>query len=246
MNPCIVIPFYNHGSRIREVLEDVAPMHLPCFVIDDGSDAENRALLTEAAAALEWVRVERHAENRGKGAALKTAYRRAALAGYSHVLQLDADGQHDARDLPLLLEQATACPTALVLAAPIFENAPASRRYGRQISRFWVWVETRSFAITDPLCGLRCMPLASTCRVLDDVPCGDRMEFDPEIAVRLVWAGVPVRNVPSRVRYVPGNVSHFQLWRDNVRITRLHTGLFFGMLLRALRILRDDRRMKSA
>ena len=55
--------------------------------------------------------------------------------------------------------------------------------------------------------------------------------------MRLVWAGVRVRNVPTKVTYPSDGVSHFDLWRDNLRISWMHTRLFFGMLPRVPRLL---------
>jgi hypothetical protein len=63
------------------------------------------------------------------------------------------------------------------------------------------------------------------------------MDFDPEIAVRLVWAGLPVVGVPTRVRYFAGGVSHFNLFRDNVCLIWLHVRLFLGMLRRLPQLL---------
>jgi len=237
VNPCLLVTIYNHGDAIGAVLESLAPLDLPCLIVDDGSDEATRKALDRLDSAYPWVRLERRTRNGGRGAALKTGYRLAARLGYTHAAQIDADGQHPAGDVPVLLAAARRQPDALVLAFPIFgANAPRSRRYGHWISRFWVWLETCSFAIRDPLCGLRCVPLAPTMRVIERRRCGDHMEFDPEIAVLLVWEGVPVVNVPTRVRYLPGGISHFRLVRDNVRISWLHTRLFFGMLRRAPRL----------
>jgi hypothetical protein len=149
------------------------------------------------------------------------------------VIQLDADGQHDPADVPLFLDAARARPEALVLGVPRFEGPmPLARRYGRLLSCFWVWVETLSLAIRDPLCGFRCLPLAPTVALLGRSPLGDRMDFDPELVVRLGWAGVPIVNVPVRVRYFSDGLSHFQPLRDNALISWAHTRLVFGMLWR--------------
>lgn len=244
MNPCLLIPVYDHGLELGPLLESLESLSLPCIVVDDGSHCETRQALDRLAERFSWVRLERHLTNGGKGAALKTGYARAAAEGHSHVLQLDADGQHSASDVATLWVSARSEPSALVLGRPILENAPKARLYGRLISRFWVNVETCSRKIGDPLCGLRCMPLEATLRVLSSADCGDHMEFDPEIAVRLVWAGVPVVNVPCRVRYFPGGTSHFDMLRDNWRISRMHARLFFGMLLRLPRFLGS--RLKEA
>jgi len=232
MNPCLLITIYDHGSTIAAVVESLAKFDLPCLIVDDGSDAETRAALDRVRARHAWVRVE-HRLHCGRGAALRTGYRLAARQGYSHALQLDADGQHDADDVPALLAAARARPDALVLGEPRFDaDAPASRRYGRWISRVWVWIETASLAIRDPLCGFRCIPLDAAVRLLARRPCGDHMDFDPELAVRLFWAGVPVENVRTRVRYFSEGVSHFALVRDNLRMVWLHTRLACSAPLR--------------
>jgi predicted LPLAT superfamily acyltransferase len=247
MKPCLLIPIYDHPATIAAVVEALAPLDLPCLIVDDGSGEETRRVLDRLAPRFEWVRVERHERNAGRGAALQTGYRSAARLGYSHAVQLDADGQHDAADVPAMLDAARRHPDALVLGEPIFdESAPLARRFGRSISRFWVWLETCSLAIRDPLCGFRCMPLLPTVRILDDVRCGTHMDFDLEIVVRLAWAGSPVVGVPTRVRYFADGVSHFDMFRDNVRLTWLHTRLFLGMLLRLPRLLAPRLRREPA
>ena len=67
---------------------------------------------------------------------------------------------------------------------------------------------------------------------------GRRMDFDPEVLVRLKWAGLAMRFLPVAVHYPEGGVSHFRLGRDNALISWMHTRLFFGMLLRAVPLLR--------
>ena len=242
MKPCLLIPIYDHPATIAAVVEALAPLHLPCLIVDDGSGEETRHVLDRLASRFEWVRVERHERNAGRGAALQTGYRSAARLGFSHAVQLDADGQHETSDAPVLLDAARRHPDTLVLGEPIFdESAPVARRFGRGISRFLVRLETCSLAIRDPLCGFRCMPLVPAVRILDEVRCGTHMDFDPEIAVRLVWEGLPVVGVPTRVRYFAGGVSHFNLFRDNVRLIWLHVRLFLGMLRRLPQLLAPPR-----
>ena len=108
---------------------------------------------------------------------------------------------------------------------------PKGRLYGRYLTHVWVWINTLSLAIKDSMCGFRVYPLVRTLAAI--VPSiGKRMDFDPEIAVRLVWAGTQVVNLPTRVTYPADGVSHFDVWRDNLRISAMHTRLFFGMLWR--------------
>ncbi len=232
VNPCLLVPIYNHKDTIGAVLDSLAYLELPCLVVDDGSDETTQEVLRGERARRPWVELSRLPVNRGRGAALRHGYCRAAERGFSHVVQLDADGQHDPADVPKFLESARRQPEALVLGRPIFgTDSPAVRRQGRRLSQAFVWAVTGSYAIEDPLCGFRCFPLRRTVPLLDAVRLGDRMEFDPEIVVRLAWAGVPIVNVPTRVRYFRGGLSNFRMVRDNALIVRAYARLVLARLL---------------
>jgi predicted LPLAT superfamily acyltransferase len=230
----IVIPIYNHKDEIGTTLERLMPHALPIFVVDDGSDEATQAVL--AALAQRWsprVSVLRLAVNGGKGAAVMAGLRAARDAGFTHALQIDADGQHDAADVPRFLDAARAAPDAVVLGRPIYdETVPKARLYGRYLTHVWVWIETLSFAIPDSMCGFRLYPLDAACALIDSVQLPTRMDFDIEILVRLSWRALRFVTIPTRVTYVPGGLSHFDVVRDNVRISKSHTRLVAGMLLR--------------
>lgn len=239
VRPCLLIPIYNNKDTIAAVLADLAPHNLPCLIIDDGSDAMTREVLAREAARHAWVHVLHHNANRGKGQAVCTGFFAAVDQGYTHAIQIDADGQHNARDIDRFLAEATAHPEALILGKPLFgPDVPFGRYFGRKISQWCVWVETLSRAISDPLCGFRVYPLAATVALLKCTRVGARMDFDPDIAVRLYWAGAAIRNVETRVVYPEGGVSHFRMFRDNVRISWMHTRLLVGMLMRIPQLLR--------
>jgi GT2 family glycosyltransferase len=236
VNACVLIPIFDHGDTIGGVLDGLAPLGLPCVVVNDGSGPDTIAALARLASRYPWVHVEHLPVNRGRGAALQHGYRAASARGFSHAVQLDADGQHDPAEVGVLLEAAARNPDALVLGDPRFdETAPRARLYGRRLSQAIVWAYTGSFAVHDPLCGFRCFPLAPTLAVLDRHRFGARMDFDPEIVVRLAWAGVPIVNVPVRVRYFAHGRSHFRLVGDNARITATYSRLFVARLGRTLR-----------
>jgi glycosyltransferase involved in cell wall biosynthesis len=233
VRPTLLIPIYDHGETIGDVVKSLLPFGLPCLIVDDGSHAPTRAVLDRIAAEQPGVTLHRRPHNGGRGAALKTGYRAAFALGYSHALQLDADGQHAAADVPRFLAEMEARPDALVLGTPRFDDSvPASRLYGRQLSRAMVWAATLSFDVSDPLCGFRGIPLAPTVALLDRVVTGDHMEFDPELVIQLHWAGVPVRNVPTRVVYREGGLSHFDMLRDNARLVGVYAGTLVGGLRR--------------
>jgi len=230
---CLVVPVFNHGEAIGTTVANLRAHGLPIFIVDDGSDEATRRVLERLANENTTVHLLSLSPNQGKGAAVMHGLRTAYAEGFTHALQIDADGQHDARDVPKFVAQARANPDALVCGQPIFDDSvPKARHIGRYITHFWVWVETLSFAIKDSMCGFRLYPLAQTCRLIDRCHVPTRMDFDPAIAVRLVWAGMPVVNVPTRVTYPPGGLSHFDMWRDNLRISSTHARLVAGMLWR--------------
>lgn len=239
-SPCVVIPCYNHGAMMASVLARLAPFNLPVFIVDDGSDEATRLQLEPLLDA--QVTLIRLATNQGKGAAVMRGLQVAADAGFSHALQVDADGQHQIEDCPQMLAEARQHPHCLISGQPVYDDSiPKSRLYGRYITHFWVWVETLSFSISDSMCGFRVYPLAPTLALATRHPIGQRMDFDTEIMVRLYWAGTPSRFIATRVTYPQDGVSHFDALHDNLRISWMHTRLFFGMLPRIPSLLKRRR-----
>lgn len=227
--PCVVIPCYNHGAMMASVLSRLSPLGLPVIIIDDGSDDITRAQL--APLLTEQIILIRLPENQGKGAAVMRGLQAATAAGFSHALQVDADGQHQIEDSPKLLAEARRHPECLISGQPVYDDTiPKSRLYGRYITHFWVWVETLSLSIKDSMCGFRVYPLEPVQALAR--PIGQRMDFDTEIMVRLYWRGTPSRFIPTRVTYPLDGISHFDALHDNLRISWMHTRLFFGMLPR--------------
>ena len=230
----MLIPVYNHEHAIGPTLDAVLTQDCTVLLVDDGSDEACARVLIELceryADRVELLRLE---QNGGKGAAVKAGLRALLAAGYSHGLQIDADGQHDIDDLPRLLAAARQYPQSLVSGYPEFAaDAPRIRFYARYLTHVWVWINTLSFDIRDTMCGFRVYPLAAVVAMLEQEPCGDRMDFDPEVMVRWHWRGGHVIGLSTRVSYPLDGVSHFDVIKDNLRITRMHARLFFGMLLR--------------
>lgn len=230
---CAVIPVYNHGATVGAVVTRLHAQGLPCILVDDGSDSDCAAVLNEQAD-LRDVYLVRRQVNGGKGAAVEDGLRKAQALGYTHALQVDADGQHALEDIPAFLTASQAHPQAVVCGAPIYGNdIPRSRYYGRWLTHVWVWINTLSFDIRDAMCGFRLYPLASVIAVFDSVDTGKRMDFDIGVLVHLHWRGVPMHWISTPVIYPENGISHFQGLRDNYLISRMHARLFFGMLRRA-------------
>lgn len=231
--PCIVIPTYNHHATIAATVEKLSRFNLDIFIIDDGSNNETKAVLTTLPSIYSKTQILQLPVNRGKGAAVMHGMLYAQNAGFSHALQIDADGQHNIEDVDQFLTAAKTHPYHVICGKPIYDDTvPKGRLYGRYITHFWVWVETLSFEIQDSMCGFRLYPLESSCQLIREVALPKRMDFDTAIVVRLAWRGLQFINIPTRVIYPENGLSHFNMWHDNVRITKMHTRLCCGMLLR--------------
>ncbi|GAB2584956.1 glycosyltransferase family 2 protein [Dyella jejuensis] len=232
--PCALVPIYNHKDTIAATVHALRVHGLPVLIVDDGSNAATRAVLEAVAANEPKVQLIRLPRNGGKGRALTAGLIAARDAGFSHALQIDADGQHDAADVPRFLAEGRTAPQALICGQALYdESVPRARLYGRYVTHVCVWLETLSFTLRDSMCGYRLYPLDATCAEIDRAPLPARMDFDTEVAVRLVWRGVPVRNLPTRVIYPENGLSHFRMLHDNLRISAMHTRLLLGMLPRA-------------
>ena len=232
-SPCVLIPCYNHGAMMSGVLDRLQPFNLPCIVVDDGSDKATQDQLARLAAEYSNLTLIRLPVNAGKGAAVISGIQAAADAGFSHAVQVDADGQHAIEDIPRLLALAKEHPAALISGQPIYDDSvPRSRLYGRWVTHIWVWIETLSLQLKDSMCGFRVYPVAPTRQLAQRVTLGKRMDFDTEVMVRLYWQGNPSYFIPTRVIYPQDGLSHFDALKDNLRISLMHTRLFFGMLPR--------------
>jgi uncharacterized protein (DUF2062 family) len=221
----VVVPVYNHAATLRGVVKGCLREGYSVLVVDDGSTDGSLATVAD-------LPITRHrlAQNRGKGAALQAGAAVAADLGYEAVITLDADGQHDPLDAKLLLEVAAPAWPAIVLGARRMAslNVPSASRFGMAFSNFWVRLECGE-NLPDTQSGFRLYPVALLTRRF----LSRRYTFEVEVLVRGSWAGLPILSTPISVYYPPREerVSHFRMFRDNLRLTTLHTWLVARSLL---------------
>jgi glycosyltransferase involved in cell wall biosynthesis len=226
----VVIPVYDHEHAIAKVVAGVQQAAVPCLLVDDGSRASCALVLQQLSQQPQvgLLRLE------------LAGFAHAAALGYSHVLQIDADGQHDTADIPAFIAASQQQPDAVICGIPAYDQSvPKARLYGRYATHIWVWINTLSLHLRDSMCGFRVYPLAPLQQLVASARLGRRMDFDTEVLVRLYWRQVPVAHRLTRVTYPVDGVSHFDVWRDNLRISAMHARLFLGMLRRLPRLLRQ-------
>jgi len=230
MKLACVIPHYNHSATLFDVAAGAKRHLADVRVVDDGSTD----LPDDFEARLEKLGVAliRHRGNLGKGAALLTAARALHEDGVTHMIVLDADGQHNPDDLPRFAAEVEKHPDAVVVGCRDFEhaeNVPGASRFGRKFSNFWCRLET-GIKCADTQSGFRAYPVAGLtslhfyCR---------RYNFEIEALVKLLWAGYALREIKIPVFYdAPGKrISHFDPWKDNLRLSLLHSCLVTRQLL---------------
>jgi len=233
-----VVPVYNHEMAVPAVVAALRAHGLPVILVDDGSDDACSRALAELAREPD-IRLVQLPVNGGKGAAVIAGLRAAQERGYSYALQVDADGQHDLRDVPRFLDASRREPDAIICGRPLFDSSiPPLRYFSRYITHVLVWLQTLSLkAVRDSMCGFRLYPVRSVLQVVDQDGVGTRMDFDVELLVKLVWRGQELRWIDTRVSYPRDGISHYRLLSDNLRVAAMHVRLIFGMLWRAPMIL---------
>ena len=230
----VLIPSYNPGPAVLTTVQAARAQWPVVWVVDDGSNDGSTASLQELAASDPGLHLIVLPRNSGKGAAVLAGLEAAAAAGFTHVLTMDADGQHPAALIPDFMAASQAAPAAMILGKPVFgPEAPALRVNGRKVSNGWANFETLWMGIGDSLYGFRVYPIAPLMRIMRGRRWMRRFDFDPEAVVRLCWAGVQPINKDAPVRYLSaeeGGMSHFRYLRDNILLTWMHTRLFLGFL----------------
>ena len=232
----VLIPSYNTGRKVLDTVREARAFWQPVWVVIDGSTDGTTESLQALAVGDSGLKVLVLAQNRGKGAAVLHGLRQAEAAGYTHVLTMDADGQHPAHKIPEFMAASAANPQAPILGLPVFDaSAPLLRLHGRKISNGLANLETLWHGIGDALCGFRVYPAAPLRDIMERRYWMRRFDFDPEAATRLCWRGLNPINVPTPVRYLrpeEGGVSHFNYLRDNALLAWMHVRLLVEFALR--------------
>jgi glycosyltransferase involved in cell wall biosynthesis len=204
---CGVIAAYNARETIADVVRGVR-RHLGTVIVADDGGTDG----TGEAARQAGADVVRLATNRGKGQALRVLFAEARARGFSAVIAIDADGQHDADDIPSLLQAHRDQPEAVITGSRMGDpdRIPRRRRNSMLVARFFVSLAANQF-IEDTQCGFRLYPLATMASIALRK---ERYVTETEILVKVGDSGGRVRSLPIKALYPPGQPTHFRSIRD--------------------------------
>ncbi len=232
MNIACVIPYYNNPDTILDVAEKCRRYLQEVIVVDDGSTQHHQQFETTLQQL--GITLLKHQENQGKGAALITAFNYLQHSDCDYAITIDADGQHKPEDLQAFIEaineHAPDCDKIFIGVRDFtVPNVPGSSKFGRSFSNFWVALET-GVLCRDTQSGFRAYPvkplekLRFSCR---------RYNFEIEILVKCLRGGIQLHELPIDVIYPPTDerISHFAPFKDNFRLSLLHTKLVCQKLL---------------
>jgi len=218
--PLIVIPLYNQASMVRKVVTK-SMLYCPnILVIDDGSSDAGISMVRDLG-----IGLISYAKNKGKGHAIILGAQYAKNGNWTHILTIDADGQHYPADIEKLLKAAKENPNDIIIGNRDFSGAsiPKLSKFGRKFSGFWARVQTGK-KIIDIQSGFRVYPMS----VFNKFKLfSNRFDFEVEIIIKAIWAGFCVREIPVSVYYPKKSerVSHFKIVQDNARLAVLNTYL---------------------
>ncbi|MDR1666945.1 MAG: glycosyltransferase family 2 protein [Bacteroidales bacterium] len=218
MKICAVIPTFNNDRTLSEVINGVLKHIAAVIVVNDGSTDRTADILEEYG---ERIRVISCPANRGKGYALRQAFRYALCKGFTHAIAIDSDGQHFADDIPNFLATAIRRPDALIIGNRNLsqENMPRKNTFANRFSNFWFTVQTAR-RLADTQTGFRLYPLEKIGKMHLFTR---RYETELEILVRSAWNGIPFVPIAVGVHYAPDRVTHFRPFADFARISLLNT-----------------------
>jgi uncharacterized protein (DUF2062 family) len=223
---CAVLTACNNALSLPSVIRQVSNYVRDIIVVNDGSTDST----AEALKQFPELEVVTHPHNRGKGAALAGGIARAAERGFTHAISLDGDGRYRAEALPAFLEAIAGNPAAIVIGVRELQGDEPRRRKDRRVRahcNFWVWAQTGQW-VHDTQSGFRAYPVASVQALLLKTT---RYEYETELLVKAMWAGIPLAETPVRVEYAPKSESHFRPLKDFRLIAHLNMCLFAQRLL---------------
>ena len=213
---CTIMPTYNNGGTLRDVIERVLTYCADVIVVNDGCTDGSAEIL---AALGDRITVVDYGCNRGKGYALKQGFKKAKAMGFDYALTIDSDGQHFPEDIPLFVDALDQHPGALIVGSRNLkqDNMPGKNTFANKFSNFWFRIQT-GIDLPDTQTGYRLYPLRRLPRIFSA-----RYEAELSLLVFSAWRGIDLVPIKVNVFYPEDRVTHFRPFWDFFRISVLNT-----------------------
>ncbi len=226
---CIVIPTYNNDKTIKRVIDGVIEHGLgySIIIVNDGSTDSTAQILKEYT---NKATILVNSINKGKGYALRKAFKTAWEMGFENAITIDSDGQHYPEDIATFIDAAAKNPGAMIMGSRNMEQegVPGKSSFGNKFSNFWFKVET-GITLPDTQTGFRLYPLEPISKIKLFTT---KFETEIEVIVKLAWKRVPFVPIKINVLYdSEERVTHFRPFKDFTRISILNTYLVTLTLL---------------
>ena len=220
---CVIVPTYNNGKTIAEVIHGIQKCTENIIVVNDGSTDDTLQVLKS----FEGIEIVSYNKNVGKGFAIRSGFKAAIGSGFDYAITIDSDGQHFPDDLPVFLDKLKTNRDALLVGSRNIqtEGMPSKNTFANKFSNFWFWAET-GLRLPDTQSGFRLYPIKNYRNTRFFTR---KYEFEIEVLVRSAWSGIDIIPVPIRVYYPPEEerITHFRPLPDFGRISVLNTVLVF-------------------
>ena len=215
---CVVMPTYNNGNTLRDVVERVLNFCSDVIVVNDGCTDNSPEILDAFG---EHITVVDYGRNRGKGYALKQGFKKAKAMGFDYALTIDSDGQHFPEDIPLFVNALEQHPNALIVGSRNLnqDNMPGGNTFANKFSNFWFKIQT-GISLPDTQTGYRLYPLQKLPHIFSA-----RYEAELSLLVFSAWRGIDLVPIKVNVCYPEDRVTHFRPFWDFFRISVLNTVL---------------------
>ena len=217
-NICTIVPTYNNGGTLRDVVERVLKQSANVIVVNDGCTDGSAEILASFG---DRITVVDYGRNRGKGYALKQGFKKAKQMGVDYAITIDSDGQHYPEDMTLFLEAIAQHPGALIVGSRNLkqENMPGKSSFANKFSNFWFKIQTW-IDLPDTQTGYRLYPLHRLPHIFSA-----RYEAELSLLVFSAWRGTPLVPIKINVYYpkAEDRVTHFRPFWDFFRISVLNT-----------------------
>lgn len=218
LNACVVIPTYNNEKTLERVISGVFEFTEDVIIVNDGATDSSPKIIEKFA---ERATVIVHNPNKGKGMALRNAFKKAKELGFEYAITIDSDGQHFPSDIPKFYQAIEENRGAVIMGSRNMnqDSVPGKSSFGNKFSNFWFHLET-GIKLPDTQTGFRAYPIQPATKRSYFT---SKFEFEIEVLVKLAWSGVNIIPISIQVLYDPDErVSHFRPFWDFFRITCLN------------------------